>query len=145
MLLPSSGWLALGRGNLVPLLTSSRPLKQLPSKPLPIDEDSTLHLACFYLQQPDLVHHLAPFLLLLSLSYPPSYWPIWSLPLLILPAYCHIPTTINFTLKMEPAYPSEKLVSYHNATQYHNLEDHNMNLHHCENLKSSIKHWNIDT
>jgi hypothetical protein len=39
------------------------------------------------------------------------------------------------TLKMEAVRPSETLVSYHSTIQSHNPEDHDLNLHRCENLK----------
>jgi hypothetical protein len=39
-------------------------------------------------------------------------------------------------VKMEAAWPSEILVSYYITTHYHNSEDHNLNLHHCENVQS---------
>jgi len=44
------------------------------------------------------------------------------------------------TLKMEAARSSETSVSYYVATRHHNPEDHNMNLHDCENPKSRISH-----
>jgi len=39
-------------------------------------------------------------------------------------------------MKMEAAWPSKPMVFYHITVQSHNPEDHNMNLHHHENLKS---------
>jgi len=52
----------------------------------------------------------------------------------------------HITLKREKAWASETLVSYHNITWHHNLEDCGLNLHYCENLishnvKVSIQNW----
>jgi len=42
-------------------------------------------------------------------------------------------------VKTEAAFiASEMLVTYHITKYYHNLEDHIMTLHHCENLKSLV-------
>jgi len=43
---------------------------------------------------------------------------------------------MNFTLKLEAAKFSKPLVCNHITAWYHNPEDHDLNLHHCENLKS---------
>jgi hypothetical protein len=45
-------------------------------------------------------------------------------------------------LKIEAAWSSIIVVSYHKTTQHHNPEDINhinLNLHHCKNLKSHIR------
>jgi hypothetical protein len=39
---------------------------------------------------------------------------------------------------MEAAWPSERLVS-HVTAQCHNIDNHNLHFHHCQNLKSHIK------
>jgi hypothetical protein len=44
-------------------------------------------------------------------------------------------------LQGETAWSSEVLVSYCNATQYHNPEDLDLNLHSHENLKSHINNF----
>jgi len=51
---------------------------------------------------------------------------------------CPLPSTIHFTLKMEAAWPSKTLESYHIITWCHNPEDDNLNLYYHENLKSWI-------
>jgi hypothetical protein len=43
-----------------------------------------------------------------------------------------------FTLKMQSAWPSETLESYHITTLCYNMTDHDMNLHRHENLKYTI-------
>jgi len=44
----------------------------------------------------------------------------------------------RFSLKMEGARFSETLVCYHITTLRHNPAEHDMNLHHRENMKSWI-------
>jgi hypothetical protein len=45
------------------------------------------------------------------------------------------PSAIHFTQKMQEVLSSKSLVSFH-ITTCHNSEDNDLNLHHCENLKS---------
>jgi hypothetical protein len=60
----------------------------------------------------------------------PSLYPSYSLLLHLL-----LPGTIHFTLKTEARRSSETLVSHRNIARRHNLEDRDLNLHRCENLK----------
>jgi hypothetical protein len=43
-----------------------------------------------------------------------------------------------FTLKVEAAWTSGTLVSYHITTQHYNPKDLELNIHCCENLKKSL-------
>jgi hypothetical protein len=42
-------------------------------------------------------------------------------------------------MKMEAAWTSGTLVSYNGTTWYHNPEELNSDLHHCENIKYYMK------
>jgi len=46
---------------------------------------------------------------------------------------------LHFTLKMEAAWSSETLISYHIIARCHRPADEELNLHHRENLKYHIK------
>jgi hypothetical protein len=54
------------------------------------------------------------------------------------PCYLHLQGEV----KMEAAQSSETTVSY-NTTWCYNLEDHDLNLHHYENLKFCLTWWNF--
>jgi len=93
-----------------------------------------------------LVHHVTTHLPLVSLYFPVSYllsdWhfllAVGLCPLLYsIPLLCLSPSAIHFSLKMEAARSKvlKHVGLYCNTTQCHN-PDLNLNLHHCENLKS---------
>jgi hypothetical protein len=44
-------------------------------------------------------------------------------------------SAIHVTLKMEDAWPSKTMITYHIPTRGHISQDHNKNLHRRENLK----------
>jgi hypothetical protein len=74
------------------------------------------------------VYNITSLLLLVSLSFPASYWLLDCassyIPCLFL---CSFPSTIHFTLKMEAARSSEMSVSYCNTTWHHIPEDLDLN------------------
>jgi hypothetical protein len=68
---------------------------------------------------------------------PASCWLLDSAPLLLSrPLYALLPSAIHFTLKMEAARSSKKLVSYHKITQHHNPEDFNLFLLQVQKMSS---------
>jgi hypothetical protein len=73
-----------------------------------------------------LFHALTIFLLVNTFPYP-TYFQL--LPL------GPLPSTTDFTLKMEAMKAFKMFVSYSNTTQYHNPEELDLILHCCENLK----------
>jgi len=52
-------------------------------------------------------------------------------------------TSLHFTLKMEVAWTSEMMISYHSTTQRHNSEDLDLKYHRRESLKSPLWLSNI--
>jgi hypothetical protein len=85
-----------------------------------------------------LKHHIAPLLLLLSLSFPSSSWlPDSTLSYTFCLNLCPISQRHSLHLEMAASY-SETLVSCRNTTRRHNAEELNLNLHCRENLTSRI-------
>jgi hypothetical protein len=105
-------------------------------------------LILWYQRKATICNPLQPLVAVAArLPLPTSYWLVNSASLLCSKPISMLvfPTASHFTLKMQAARSSETLVSYHNITQHHILEDFDMNVNWSwpSGLSQELSHYEI--